>query len=277
MTRMYTSAFALLLAGSVTAQIPNASFEDWSQGDPIGWNTSNLAAPSVSQTTDAHAGSSAARLDVFTINLTTYGATLISQQFPQLTRETAFRGWYKGGFQGGDYLMAAAFVVAENGEELQAASGSLINSTNVYTQFSFPMVDTNEGIPNYGVVSLLIYGTGGSFSNTTPGTWAQVDDLSWGAAVSIEEIESTGTVLENIYPNPTNGNPALVQFNMARPGHVLLEVFDLTGKKVSTVLNQVMPTGHYRAEMNTVDLSAGVYVCRMLVDGQLVQSLRFVN
>lgn len=277
MVKIYSSFFAVCLSGMALAQIPNASFESWNNGDPVGWMTSNAASPSVSQSGDAYAGSSAARMQSFAIGELTFGATLISEEFPQTTMETAIRGWYKGTFVNGDNLLVAAFIADASDVQLQGGVGNVLNSTSVYTQFSIPMETNAAGTPDYAVVSLLIYGPAGSFIGTDPNTFVFVDDLSWGATVSVEEIEATGTVLESVYPNPTNGNPALVQFNMARPGHALIEVFDLTGKRTMTVLNQVMPTGHYRAEMNTSGLSSGVYMCRLIVDGTPVQTLRFVN
>jgi len=278
MMKIYTSVFALVMASAVVAQIPNASFENWSDGDPVGWMTTNGISPSVLQVSDAHAGSLAARLETYEMISMNFGSSLNSDPFPQTTFEGSLRGWYKANFVGGDRAIAAGYFESGGGEVLKAAIAMINSSTNVYTEFIGPTIDIAAGTPATARVAILIYPPGEDMtSQVSQGTWVQVDDLSWGSAVSVEEMDATGTVLETIYPNPTNGNPALVQFNMSSPGHVLLEVFDLTGKKVSTVLNQVMPTGHYRAEMNTTEFAAGVYFCRMVVDGQLVHTLRFVN
>jgi|GEM_PF-2114434 len=277
MKSFYLFASSLLIgSGTLLAQIPNPSFENWGDPDPVGWTTSNAAAPSVLQSGDAHAGVSAARLESFSASQLVFGGTLISEEFLQTTTEQALRGWYKASFQGGDNLSIGAFINNTMDEPVQTGNGTLTGSTSVYTQFSVDMVTVGAGSPGTAVISLIIYGPGGSFIGATLGTNVLVDDLSWGASVGIEEVVAAGTKFESVYPNPTNGNPALVQFNLAQSSEVVLEVFDITGKKVLGLLNQKMSPGHYRAEMNTESLTAGVYFCRMIVNGS-VQTIRFVN
>jgi hypothetical protein len=277
--KLFTCVLAFAFVCRLEAQIPNPSFENWSSfGDFEDWSSTNLfIAGTVVQSSDARTGSYAARMTTYQAFSGNYGTSLESVIFDASTTESSLRGWYKANLQGGDRLYVGARIT-ESGSDIQTGTGFVTSSSNIYTEFSVGMSIVGSGNPEWGKVTFMIYGPStNSMSGTNANTWVLLDDISWGGPVSVEEIENTGTVLESIFPNPANGNPALVQFNMARPGHVLLEVFDLTGKKVSTVLNQVMPTGHYRAEMNTTEFAAGVYFCRMLVDGQLVQTLRFVN
>ncbi|MFN8698766.1 MAG: T9SS type A sorting domain-containing protein [Flavobacteriales bacterium] len=276
MKKLYTFILASLTAASAMAQIPNPSFETWASGEPEGWTTSNPASPSVTQVNDAHEGSSAAQMVTFSSSGLNFGGTLVSDEFPVSSTQQAFRGWYKANFVGGDYLNVGVFINDAGDQPVQSGVNTVAASTNVYTQFSATMQNLSGGTPVFGVVSLIIYGPDGSFIGTNIGTSVTVDDLSWGAPVSIEEIERGNTSIESVIPNPSNGNPAMVQFTMARPGRVAIEVYDLTGKKVMDVLNQQMPTGRFRAEMNTAELSSGVYFVRMITGGE-VHTMRFVN
>src|ERR1044071_640612 len=54
-------AATLLIPQIMRAQVPNGDFEQWLLGQPVGWITPNLYAPgTITQSTDAHGGTSAA-------------------------------------------------------------------------------------------------------------------------------------------------------------------------------------------------------------------------
>ena len=60
------SFIALFQINSFSQEIPNAGFENWTNGEPDGWFTDNVtgfAAP-VTQSSQSHSGSSAAKLEV---------------------------------------------------------------------------------------------------------------------------------------------------------------------------------------------------------------------
>lgn len=64
-----------------------------------------------------------------------------------------------------------------------------------------------------------------------------------------------------IQPNPIITS-ATIKFVVAEQGVVLIKVFDITGKEVTTLLNEQMPDGSYSVEWNASGLPGGVYLCR---------------
>jgi len=68
--------------------------------------------------------------------------------------------------------------------------------------------------------------------------------------------------LEQNYPNPFNPSTS-IQFSLPREGRVVLEVFNLMGEKVATLINGMMPSGTYREQFDASKLTSGVYFYRL--------------
>jgi hypothetical protein len=73
--------------------------------------------------------------------------------------------------------------------------------------------------------------------------------------------------LHQNYPNPFNP-VTTIEFNMPRRDHVTVEVFDLLGRRVLTLINGVLPAGTHRVEWNGLDeegrsVASGVYLYRL--------------
>ena len=78
-------------------------------------------------------------------------------------------------------------------------------------------------------------------------------------------------VLGPNYPNPFNPS-TLIPYELAAAGYVRLEVFNLLGQRVATLVDGAQPAGAHRARWDGTDAAgqaaaAGVYVYRLLVDG----------
>lgn len=60
------------------------------------------------------------------------------------------------------------------------------------------------------------------------------------------------------YPNPFNSSTAIL-FQLPANSHVLLKVFDITGKEVATLVNGDRKAGSYRVEFKNAGLKNGIY------------------
>jgi hypothetical protein len=84
----------------------------------------------------------------------------------------------------------------------------------------------------------------------------------------VEQISASmpeRTTLLGNYPNPAVGSTT-IEVRVAEPGPVRLEVYDLLGRKVSTLLNREMMPGTYQVEWTrseTAQLAAGTYIYRL--------------
>ena len=72
--------------------------------------------------------------------------------------------------------------------------------------------------------------------------------------------------LHQNFPNPFNPN-TLIDYSVPKAGNVSLEVYDITGKKVATLVNEVKPVGNYRFDFNAGGLASGVYIYTLKTDG----------
>ncbi len=71
-------------------------------------------------------------------------------------------------------------------------------------------------------------------------------------------IYASAFTLEQNYPNPFNPTTA-IGFQLSAVGHVSLKVYDVLGKEVSTLVNEVKPAGKYKVEFNGSNLASGIY------------------
>ena len=69
--------------------------------------------------------------------------------------------------------------------------------------------------------------------------------------------------LEPGYPNPATDTTAFV-YRIAQETRVKLELFDLTGRKLSTLVDQFHPVGTYKVVLDTARLANGTYVVCLL-------------
>jgi len=182
-----SAALALLLAlapAAAFAQIPNAGFETWAGGSPVGWITDNsppLVSP-VTQTSVAHSGSSAVRGDVvpyFTINLQPLlQSGPLGHGFAFSQRPANFTGWYQFHTVGGDQLVINVFLYSGGyaGTPVAIAATVLTTEVTSYTQFSAPFSYLSTLAPDTCVVQVQIVGSAGS--NYHAGSYFLLDDLA---------------------------------------------------------------------------------------------------
>jgi hypothetical protein len=123
---------------------------------------------------------------------------------------------------------------------------------------------------NFGIMTDL----GGGLINYRPSVMQAVNDTiyykvrdSRGAmaagevTVRIDEIPSAYGLHQN-YPNPFN--PAtVIGFTLPERSQVSIEVFDISGRRVATLLNEVRDPGHHEIGFDASSLATGVYVYRM--------------
>ena len=79
----------------------------------------------------------------------------------------------------------------------------------------------------------------------------------------------TFQLLQN-YPNPFNPS-TIIAYEIPQTAHVNLEIYDLTGNKIQTLVNSNQVSGYYRVEWNGRDnknntLPTGVYFYRLQIN-----------
>ncbi|MCP4582132.1 MAG: T9SS type A sorting domain-containing protein [candidate division Zixibacteria bacterium] len=68
--------------------------------------------------------------------------------------------------------------------------------------------------------------------------------------------------LGQCYPNPFNARTTIV-FGLPEAGHVTIDIYDMLGKKVETLLNGYHEAGFYQVNWNAAGQSSGLYLYRI--------------
>ena len=100
--------------------------------------------------------------------------------------------------------------------------------------------------------------------------WANIIDFN-NPSVSVKDIE-TGhfpkyfNLFQN-YPNPFNPETS-ISFALPQEGHVLIEVYNVLGQKVATLVDEYQLSSYHRARWDGRDAAGkkattGIYLCRM--------------
>jgi uncharacterized protein YfaS (alpha-2-macroglobulin family) len=72
----------------------------------------------------------------------------------------------------------------------------------------------------------------------------------------------TSYKLSQNYPNPFNP-VTTIKYDLPQNVPVKLQVFDLRGRLVQTLIDENKPAGHYSAIWNTHNVSSGIYFIRL--------------
>lgn len=94
--------------------------------------------------------------------------------------------------------------------------------------------------------------------------------VTTGVAPHGEQTPPTAVVLRPAYPNPFNAATTF-DFSLTAPGPVTLQVYDLTGKAVRTLVDRTLDAGTHRRRWDGRDdagreLGSGVYLVRLVAD-----------
>lgn len=68
--------------------------------------------------------------------------------------------------------------------------------------------------------------------------------------------------LKQNYPNPFNPSTK-IEYQLPVNGKVVLKVFDILGREVTTLVNEIQQAGFKEVEFNAKNLSSGIYIYRI--------------
>jgi hypothetical protein len=80
---------------------------------------------------------------------------------------------------------------------------------------------------------------------------------------------SSKPILSNSYPNPYNCSVTITYY-LPRSGEVKLEVFNILGQKVATLVDAVQEQGEYKAQWDARGKASGTYFYRLKTDDDIV-------
>jgi hypothetical protein len=80
-----------------------------------------------------------------------------------------------------------------------------------------------------------------------------------------EMMPPAATILHGNYPNPFNPETT-IDYDLAEAGQVNIDVYNIKGQKVASLLNEVKDAGKYSLVWNADDFNSGIYFIRLKTD-----------
>lgn len=210
--------------------------------------------------------------DIWTLNVDTYNWTNLTPAQTPVARH----------FSSNVYC-GKGHVVIFGGDSLN--QGNTMGALNDLWTFSLDSKTWNtlpqgslRPSPRYGHTSvyipsqdkMIIFGGQGSSSlNAETWVYSGISTLLNNA----NEISNDFTSLKCL-PNPSIGNTE-INFSLTKKSFTSLNLFDCTGKIVSTLIDTELPSGNHTINFSGDNLSPGIYLFSLKTDN-LVESIRFM-
>lgn len=151
--------------------------------------------------------------------------------------------------------------------DLQRTSWKVLDTSSSLRSYLFDM-DKDNRVSIISSLRYQNYPSGNSFltdfeSNTTIG----IND-------PIVNIPKDYVLYQN-YPNPFNSTSKL-KFEISKLSDVMIVVYDITGRKIRTLVNESLKPGVYEKTFDGSKLSSGIYFYSLIVDGKSIAVKKMV-
>ena len=176
-----------------------------------------------------------------------------------------------------DYRMQVGDTVDHNGIpaalsniNLEDVFGRYLSTYNFFfTQYDYYSFTDSVGFNTLGATTWYNY-----FPEYLLG--CEIDGKVYGTVTSVNDKQKSITEfsLKQNYPNPFNPITT-IRYQIPRTGYVSLKVYDLLGKEVSALVNEVKPAGEYNITFNGSNLGSGVYFYQ-LKSGSFVETKKLI-
>jgi photosystem II stability/assembly factor-like uncharacterized protein len=143
--------------------------------------------------------------------------------------------------------------------------GLVYKTTNGGTNWGYQLPDTSFGIYQYFFINFVDKLKGWAFS---PG-FKNIRTITGGADTTLYTRINNKIIsvpinfeLKQNYPNPYNSS-TIIEYYINKQGWVKLKIFDITGREMGTLVNEVQNIGGYGIPVS-INLSSGVYFYKLI-------------
>ncbi len=140
-------------------------------------------------------------------------------------------------------------------------AGTYGNGIQYTSNFGSNWISRSEGLPDSTTVTCFTIKDTMMYAGTIYGVFKRPTG-------QIISIRHTGTVitdkfvLKQNYPNPFNPSTN-IDFQIPKKSFVEITVFNISGKKIQTIVKEILEAGKYSANFNAGELPSGVYFYRI--------------
>jgi len=147
-----------------------------------------------------------------------------------------------------------------------------VTDSNDCTAIAMARLTSPDPFPNITYDALAIRFTSGA-GEIIPMDQIRIMQFDFSTPVDATSVPVSTMMAMSNYPNPFSGSTT-IEFELDRPGHVDIMIYDLTGRSIRRLICQDCAAGSNRLEWDGRDdggaqLHSGVYVLRMLANDQI--------
>jgi hypothetical protein len=258
------------------AQVPNGGFENWTNGDPDGWLTNNIAtfAYPVAQGTPPYSGTYAVRGETVASAAGDIAPTLatidgMGNGFAVTQAYGALSFYYKLNTTGTDVMSVTIFMLDGMGALVGAGGNEYTGQVSAYTQTVIPINYIGPN-PVQCIITVSLTDT----VNPTPpvGDFLVIDEMTFTAATGIPVAGQAGKSLQ-LFPNPA-GSTAWLSGQFVPGQRIHTTVYSSDGRCVrQDDLTAISPTA---IAFPVSSLAPGVY-CVTVSAGEQRWAARLVK
>ncbi len=135
------------------------------------------------------------------------------------------------------------------------------NSPNACLQDIDIFVDSPEVYVDSSVYEYLL---GMEIMEIADSSVKVLDSLICGKFVGIEERFAINDLRLTISPNPLTYSTA-ISYQLPAKGNISLKIYDITGRKVKTLVSGEKEAGNYSVDFNAKELTTGIYFAKLVV------------
>lgn len=257
----------IIISAPLYPQVPNSGFEQWDQGEPIDWITSNeWFLNTVSQTASSRSGLYALKLQTLSMNEFLIPAIVSAGTdgygFPISQRHEQLSFYYKFNKTVSTAYLYIAVGLKKSGETIGAEFITITEAADDFVAMNIPITYLSNEVPDSATIVLQV---ADQVSDTSAsGSYAVIDDISFNAVSDVEEddLKLSDFILAQNYPNPFNPS-TIISWQSPRGSWQTIKVYDLLGRVVATLVDEYKPAGSYAVDFDASKLSSGVYLYRL--------------
>jgi len=155
--------------------------------------------------------------------------------------------------------------------------GILFRTTNGGSNWLFQVPDTSIHIVEYYFGKFFNNKYGWAYHYTQGG----IHTTTGGEGIWYTDVKQVHTaipdknVLYQNYPNPFNPKTIII-YELKSRAKIQLRVYDLTGKIISTLVDDEQSAGIHKEEFRSHNLSSGIYFYSLITDGNIIDTKKMI-
>ena len=192
----------------------------------------------------------------------TTGNIYVSSQSNGLQRSTNNGiSWLLTGF-----YMPTSVILADNNNIVTGGSSNVgVHFSSDYGVNWFPRNDGFGSNLPYNVYQFIL-SNNTLYAVTTPYIWKRPYNEVITGVTKLNNTLPVKYQLYQNYPNPFNPKTK-IKFDLVKSSNVKLEIYDINGRHIKTLVNSLLQSGTYETEFDATALPSGIYFYKLITDG----------